>query len=45
MANESELLINIVKRNKPKMLIGLTKMVSSQDISFNSGDTQITDYR
>ena len=39
MANESELLINIVTRDKPKMLTGLSQKASSKVISFHSGYT------
>ncbi len=36
MVNESELLINAVTENKPKMLIGLNQRVSGQAQGFNS---------
>ncbi len=45
MVNESELLINVVINNKPKMLRGLNQKVSSQVQRLNSSLTEMTCYR
>jgi len=45
MVNESELLINVVINNKPKMLRGLNQKVSSPAQRLNSSLTEMMCYR
>lgn len=44
-ANESELLINVVKSDKPKTLIGLSQKASGQVERFSASLTQTKSHR